>query len=180
MTPRRFGGTDSLALTRGRPPSADRVCAVNDELATPTHQTPAGRTATGFVRLLWVAAGLVCVGIGGLGIIVPGLPTTVFFIAAAACFARSHPRLEQWVLDLPRVGPMVRDYRAGLGMPRRAKTFAVGSIVVFTSIAVVVIDPTWLRIGIAVFGATGVAYVLLRVKTRDVDATRVSTAEPHH
>ena len=36
-------------------------------------------------------------------IVVPGLPTTVFFIVAAACFARSNPRLEQWVLESTQV-----------------------------------------------------------------------------
>ena len=50
----------------------------------------------------------------------------MFFIVAASCFARSSPRFEQWVLDLPKIGPMVADHRAGLGMPRRAKLWAVG------------------------------------------------------
>ena len=60
--------------------------------------------------------GLVAVAIGSVGIIVPGLPTTVFFIMAAWCFSRSSRRLERWVLDLPRIGPLVQDYRDGLGM----------------------------------------------------------------
>ena len=66
------------------------------------------------VRLLWIAAGLVCVAIGGIGVVVPGLPTTVFFVAATWCFARSSPRLEAWVLGLPGVGQLVDDYRSGL------------------------------------------------------------------
>ena len=45
-------------------------------------------------RALWAGLGLASVGLGGLGIVVPGLPTTIFFIAAAACFSKSSPRLE--------------------------------------------------------------------------------------
>ena len=75
------------------------------------------------------------VGIGTIGIVVPGLPTTVFFIVAAACFSRSSPRFEQWVLDRPGIGPMVRDYRSGLGMPRKAKTAAIASIAVVCSLS---------------------------------------------
>ena len=60
-------------------------------------------------RLALVGGGLACVGLGGLGLVVPGLPATVFFIAAAACFSKSDPRLEAWVLGLPKVGPTVRD-----------------------------------------------------------------------
>ncbi len=85
-------------------------------------------------RGAWFACGWVAVGIGTIGIVVPGLPTTVFFIVAAACFSRSSPRFEQWVLDRPGIGPMVRDYRSGLGMPRSAKTAAISSIAIVCSL----------------------------------------------
>jgi len=80
-------------------------------------------------RAAWLLAGLLAVAIGAIGIVVPGMPTTVCFIVAAWCFSRSSHRLERWVLDLPRIGPMVRDHRAGLGIPRRAKAVAVSMIV---------------------------------------------------
>jgi uncharacterized membrane protein YbaN (DUF454 family) len=108
------------------------------------------------------------VGIGSVGIVVPGLPTTVFFIIAASCFARSSPRFERWVLDLPRVGPLVRDYRAGLGMPRRSKQWAVAMIVVFAGLsAVSARSIPWLAASIAALGAIGVWYVVWRVPTRE-------------
>lgn len=122
-------------------------------------------------RGLWVLAGLGCVGLGALGIIVPGLPSTVFFIGAAACFSKSNERLERWVLGLPGVGRSVERYRAGLGMPRSAKRFAIGSIVVFSTISVFVLEPLPLRIGIAVLGLIGVWYVGWRVPTCPADAT---------
>ena len=50
---------------------------------------PADRPARGLWRVGWVVAGLACVALGGVGVVVPGLPTTVFFIGAAACFSRS-------------------------------------------------------------------------------------------
>lgn len=119
-------------------------------------------------RGLWLALGLACVGLGGIGAVVPGLPTTVFFICAAACFTRSSPRLEAWVLDLPGIGPMVRDYRAGLGMPRRAKRFAVGSIVVFAGLAVALALDGWLtRSVVAVVALIGIGFILLRIPTRE-------------
>jgi uncharacterized membrane protein YbaN (DUF454 family) len=118
-------------------------------------------------RLLWIAAGFVCVAFGGLGAIVPGLPSTVFFIGAAACFTRSSPRLERWVLGLPGVGRMVSDHRAGLGMPRRAKAVAIAAIVVFSGLSVVVSSAPALSIGIVVFAAVGIGVVAWRVPTRE-------------
>jgi uncharacterized membrane protein YbaN (DUF454 family) len=118
-------------------------------------------------RAAWITAGLAAVALGGLGLVVPGLPTTVFFIIAAWCFSRSSPRLERWVLGLPRVGPMVADYRAGLGMPRRAKIFAVTTMAVFVGISVWLIGSPVARVGVAALGLLGAWYVLVRVPTRE-------------
>ena len=120
------------------------------------------------MRAIWLVAGLSCVGVGGIGIVVPGLPTTVFFIMAAWCFSRSSERLENWVLQLPGIGPMVRDYRSGLGMPRRAKVFAIGCIVVAAgSSAVFPINNPVVQLLVAALGLVGVWYVGLRVPTRE-------------
>ncbi len=124
------------------------------------------------VRALYVIAGLVAVAIGSVGIVVPGLPTTVFFVIATWCFARSSPRLERWVLGLPGVGQLVADHRAGLGMPRRAKAIASSCIVVFSTIGVIVLDPLAARVGLGVVAVVGVWYVARRVPTREVELAR--------
>ena len=130
-------------------------------------ETPVDRSRT--VRAGWLAMGLVCVGLGGLGIVIPGLPTTVFFIAAAACFSKSSPRLEAWVLGLRGVGPMVRDHRAGLGMPRRAKVLATACIVLFVGLALwLAIEHPALRGVVAASALVGVAVIWWRVPTREV------------
>ena len=129
-------------------------------------EAPVDRSRT--VRAGWLALGLVCVGLGGLGIVLPGLPTTVFFIAAAACFSKSSPRLEAWVLGLRGVGPMVRDHRAGLGMPRRAKVLATACIVLFVGLALwLAIEHPALRGVVAAAGLVGVVVIWWRVPTRE-------------
>jgi uncharacterized membrane protein YbaN (DUF454 family) len=122
------------------------------------------------VRWIWFLAGWLAVAVGGVGIVVPGLPTTVFFIIAAWCFSRSSPRFEQWVLNLPKVGPMVRDHRAGLGMPRRAKAWAVGMIVVFGGSSALAVGHPALSGVILGLVAIGAWYVLTRVPTRETVA----------
>lgn len=72
-------------------------------------------------RTLFRLLGLILVGIGVIGVVLPVLPTTPFLIVAAACFARSSPRLEQWLLDHVHFGPLLRDWRERGAIPRRAK-----------------------------------------------------------
>jgi len=117
-------------------------------------------------RLVWASAGLVCVALGGVGIVVPGLPTTIFFILAAAAFSRSSPRLEAWVLGLPRIGPAIADHRAGLGMPGRAKAIAITMIVVCCGLSVALLDSAPVRMAVAGLGLVGVTYLTWRVPTR--------------
>ena len=120
------------------------------------------------VRGGWFVGGWLAVGVGSIGVVVPGLPTTVFFIIAAACFSRSSPRFEQWVLDRPGVGPMVRDYRAGLGMPGTAKTAAISMMALVCSLSAFVAIESWgWRALVLGAGAFGSAWILWRVPTRD-------------
>lgn len=118
------------------------------------------------MRLVWFAGGWLAVVLGGLGVVVPGLPTTVFFIIAAWCFSKSSPRFERWVLDLPRIGPMVRAHRAGEGMPRKAKTWAVGMMVTFATLSAFAVDNPAIAGLILALVAVGAWYILIRVPTQ--------------
>ena len=79
-------------------------------------------------RLGWLAMGWICVALGIIGALLPLMPTTIFLILAAGCFARSSPRLEAWLLDHPRVGPTLRAWRRAGALGRRGKTLACGGI----------------------------------------------------
>ncbi len=121
-----------------------------------------------FSRGVWTAFGLAAVAIGGIGVFVPGLPTTVFFIIAAWAFSKSSPRLEAWVLGLPKIGPMVQDHRDGLGMPRRAKVVAIAMIVLFAGVSIWTVGRTPIQVVIGVVALAGIAYIALRVPTKEV------------
>jgi uncharacterized membrane protein YbaN (DUF454 family) len=75
-------------------------------------------------RVLWVAAGALMLATGIVGIFVPLLPTTPFVLLAAFCLSRGSARCERWLLEHPRFGPIVRDWRAHHAVPLRAKQLA--------------------------------------------------------
>lgn len=76
------------------------------------------------LRPLWLLAGFASLVLGVVGIFLPLLPTTPFVLLAAFCFSRGSARLEAWMLDHPRLGPLIRDWRATRAVPLRAKQFA--------------------------------------------------------
>ncbi|MFW5653167.1 MAG: DUF454 family protein, partial [Planctomycetota bacterium] len=76
------GGTDPMPADRASQRSVDR------ELCPP----PTKREH--LIRAVLVMTGVASVGLAWLGAVLPGLPTTIFLIIAAACFAKSCPWLE--------------------------------------------------------------------------------------
>lgn len=76
----------------------------------------ASRLSRALLRLLAV----VSLGVGFVGIFVPGLPTTEFVLLAAWAAARSSPRLHGWILRHRLFGPLLQHWQQGR-LPRRAK-----------------------------------------------------------
>lgn len=80
-------------------------------------------------RWLWRLIGLVAVGIGALGTVLPLLPTTPFLLLAAWAFARGSERWRQWLLNHPRFGPAIRSWQAERAIPRKAKWIGIASLI---------------------------------------------------
>ena len=79
-------------------------------------------------RLVFFCTGCLMVALGVIGAFLPIMPTTEFLIAAAWCFGKSSPRLEAWMLNHPRFGPALRQWRERGAMPRKAKVMAVSGM----------------------------------------------------
>ncbi|ABF44690.1 YbaN family protein [Deinococcus geothermalis] len=118
------------------------------------------------LRPLWVVLGFVLTVLGFLGLLLPGFPGTVWFVLAAGAFARGNPKWEAWLLSRPVVGELVRDYRAGRGMPLRAKWIACVCIVVAVVFSLPRIPVLAGQVAWAVLGVAGILFITLRVPTR--------------
>lgn len=124
------------------------------------------------LRTTFRALGVFFVALGTAGYILPGLPGTVFILIAAYFFARSSPRFYNWLMNHRQFGPLIRDYRAGKGIPLWVKVYAPVMIVTFSGWSAyrlgVVREKPWIAVSILAFAAYGVWYVLrVPVKKRD-------------
>jgi uncharacterized membrane protein YbaN (DUF454 family) len=120
------------------------------------------RAAEAVWRPALIVLGWVFLAVGVAGLFLPLLPGTLFLIIAAACFTRSSPRFEAWLLDHPRFGPPVRRWRESGAIPRPAKIFAVVSLAASGVIIALTDAPDAVKVGCpAVFVAVA-AYILTR------------------
>lgn len=86
-------------------------------------------------RGLYLVLGLLFLGLALVGIVVPGLPTTINAIIAGFFFARSSERFDNWLTSHRVLGPIVLDHRNGIGFTVRAKTIAVSAITISISLS---------------------------------------------
>ncbi len=115
------------------------------------------------MRIIYFCLGWVMVALGVIGLVMPLMPGVVFLIAAAACFARSSPRLEAWLLDHPTFGKPLRDWRAAGAIPRPAKAMACAGMTIGFVVFWYGVDPSMpLAEGVAVLFLACAAYVVSR------------------
>jgi len=116
------------------------------------------------VRWTLMFAGTVLVGIGILGIFLPLLPTTVFFLMAAWCYARSSQRFYDWLHTNKYFGTYLRNYRERKGITLSSKISTL--VILWCSIgySVVVTDSIAIHAVLAAV-AIGVTIHILRLPT---------------
>ena len=117
-----------------------------------------------FVRYLLQGIGWLSVALGVVGIFLPVLPTTPFLLLAAACFARSSPRFYHWLVDHPRLGPWIRGYLNGEGIPFKGKVYAIGLMWVSIGVSCWLVPMVWARVFMGVSAVLVTVYIL-RQKT---------------
>ena len=87
------------------------------------------------MRILWAGFGGLSLVLGLAGVVLPLLPATPFFLLAAFGFARSSPRLHDWLVHHPRFGPAIRDWQAHGAISPAAKRLAVLAIALTVAIS---------------------------------------------
>lgn len=114
------------------------------------------------VRPLYLMAGLLFVGLGIAGYILPVMPGTVFLILAAGCFARSSPRLERWLVTHRRLGPPIVAWRETGAIPRPIKVIAIASMAISMTLVCLSPAPQWVDWLVATILVACAAFVASR------------------
>ena len=116
------------------------------------------------VRYTLLAIGWLSVLLGVIGIFVPVLPTTPFLLLAAACVVRSSRRFYLWLVNHKHLGPWIRDYLEGNGIPLKGKVYAIGLMWASIGLSCYLVPMPWAR-AFMLTSAVLVTLYILRQKT---------------
>lgn len=100
-------------------------------------------------RTFYLLGGVTSLGLGGLGILLPLLPTVPFVILAAFCFARSNRSLEARLLNHAHFGPHILRWREQGAISRRAKRAALSAFGVSAALALAFAPWPWSLVSVA-------------------------------
>lgn len=129
--------------------------------APPPRNDEVGMARTRAGRAALLAFGWLCVGLGALGVALPGLPTTPFMLLALWAFARSSMRFHGWLYNHTFFGPPLKRWHRHRVIPLRAKIFALATMAASLALSYFVLAVPPLGIGgIGLFMAIGAAYIL--------------------
>jgi len=121
------------------------------------------------MKPLYFSLGMVFFCVGAVGVVVPGLPTTVFMLLALWAFARSSDRLHAWLYHHRLFGPPLQEWHRYRVIPRRAKVLAVGMMTVSLIYLVMftAVDP-WLKWATGLVMLYGAWFILTKPSHRPV------------
>lgn len=134
-------------------------------MVTKNQNPPNNHVKSDFLRWILICCGWFSILAGVVGIFLPLVPTVPFLLLAAVCFGRSSERFHTWLIEHNHLGPLIRDYLNGGGIPLRAKRIAISMVwVSFPASAFMFVPVVWAKI-LLIAVAAGITLYLLRLPT---------------
>lgn len=116
------------------------------------------------IKYACLAAGVITLGLGIIGIFVPLLPTTPFLLLASICLVRSSARMHHWLMHHPVLGRYLTDYLEHKAIRPAARISALIFLWSALLASIILVDQTVIRLVLAAVGI-GVTIHLFCLKT---------------
>lgn len=116
-------------------------------------------------KIVLIILGFISLCLGIIGIFLPMLPTTPFFLLSAWCFIRSSQKLYDWLINHKIFGIYIKNYILHKSITKKSKIIAISSLWLTIGYCIVfVVEPILLKVMLFLI-ASSVTGHLLSLKT---------------
>jgi len=116
------------------------------------------------IKYACLAAGMISLGLGIIGIFIPLLPTTPFLLLASICLVRSSSRMHHWLMHHPILGRYLTDYLEHRAIRPAARISALIFLWAALLVSIILVDKLIVRLILTAVGL-GVTVHLFCLKT---------------
>ena len=118
------------------------------------------------------------VALAMIGVVVPGMPTTIFLIIALWAFSKCSVRFQRWLWEHPRFGPPIQNWHQHRVIPLKAKIMASGMMAASFTFLTFFIAETWILPAVTAAVMVPVcAYIVTRASQAPI-AVPVTDGDP--
>lgn len=114
-------------------------------------------------KTLYIGIGVLMLGLGIIGIVVPLLPTTPFLLLASYLFLRHSKKMHQWLIKNKVLGEYIYNYETYRAIKRSTKVQALILLWASLGFSIYLVDPYYLKGMLLLIGFL-VSMHLLRMK----------------
>lgn len=117
------------------------------------------------MKVIYFIIGIISIGLGAIGVILPILPTTPFLLLAAICLARSSQRMNNWFVKSQLYQKHLDSFVKERAMTLKTKVSILGFASIMLAFPLFLSDNLYLRIFIICLYAYKYYYFIFRIKT---------------
>ncbi|WP_147624746.1 YbaN family protein [Treponema denticola] len=121
------------------------------------------------INIFWIVLGFICLGLGIIGIIMPILPTTPFFMVTVVCFAKGSERLKRWFMGTSFHKKYIQSFYEKKGMTLKNKVIILSFASIMLAAAFYFSAKPYARILIACVIAAKYYVFIFKIKTLPED-----------